>query len=349
MSAVSSHVSPLENILDDDDDDSLNDTALHSIQDNNSSSLSSTLPHQNNNNSNAFHRSNQSVPYKQDLSVDDVLESGRNYVFSRHMVELCIYLVMFLTIGLFLPTVFKVHQRTIPYQVVQSTGDVVLDFNYNYDYKDEQIDNNMLIVLTMVLPMMILLGMELYNRNGYFFHDGSCAFIASMTVTLFITGVVKRMTGIFRPNFYQQCGFSNETLACMSQDYDEDNVRMSFISGHSSVAFCGLSMLTLIMLGASRVYSLDNEGRQNTRQHNRTGTVKLNERRIFHVLMYSPIMLAVYIGNTRIVDYYHHESDVIGGALLGALVAILGYHMWYPSVRSRNSGIPRRLLPSNRS
>ena len=279
-----------------------------------------------------------------DMNVDYMLDSGRNYVFSRHMVELCMYMVVFGFIGVFLPTLFKVHQRSIPYQIVESTGDVILDFNHNYEYKDEQIDDYKLLVLSMILPMLILLGLEIWNWNGHFFHDGACAFIAAMTITLFFTGVIKRMTGILRPNFYEQCNFSVETLRCMSNDYDEDNIRMSFVSGHASVAFCGLTMLTLIFLGASRVYSLDNENRQHARQRNTTGAINIKEMRLFHALMYSPILLAIYIGSTRLVDYYHHEADVIGGAFLGASIAVLAYHVWYPSIRSTNSGIPRRLL-----
>jgi len=46
--------------------------------------------------------------------------------------------------------------------------------------------------------------------------------------------------------------------------------------------------------------------------------------------------------STRHQDNLHHWSDLLGGAILGSLVAIIVYHFFYPPVTSFYSNKPYR-------
>ena len=46
-------------------------------------------------------------------------------------------------------------------------------------------------------------------------------------------------------------------------------------------------------------------------------------RLLRHLFQFIVIYMAIYTCMSRVSDYKHHWSDVLGGAILGALVAIL--------------------------
>eukprot|EP00201_Polytomella_parva_P008743 CAMPEP_0175052716 /NCGR_PEP_ID=MMETSP0052_2-20121109/8513_1 /TAXON_ID=51329 ORGANISM="Polytomella parva, Strain SAG 63-3" /NCGR_SAMPLE_ID=MMETSP0052_2 /ASSEMBLY_ACC=CAM_ASM_000194 /LENGTH=611 /DNA_ID=CAMNT_0016317149 /DNA_START=192 /DNA_END=2027 /DNA_ORIENTATION=- len=54
----------------------------------------------------------------------------------------------------------------------------------------------------------------------------------------------------------------------------------------------------------------------------------------------SPALGAVAVGITRIVDYWHHPSDVLAGLLIGFLIAYLSYRLEFPPVTSPYCHLP---------
>jgi len=49
---------------------------------------------------------------------------------------------------------------------------------------------------------------------------------------------------------------------------------------------------------------------------------------------------ALFVGASRIVDQWHHPSDVLAGLLLGGLTSTVAYHAWYPPAWSPDAGVP---------
>ena len=55
---------------------------------------------------------------------------------------------------------------------------------------------------------------------------------------------------------------------------------------------------------------------------------------------------ALFVAASRLVDHWHHPSDVLAGLALGFSACTIAYHHWYPPVWSPNAGIPLDLIPA---
>lgn len=109
-----------------------------------------------------------------------------------------------------------------------------------------------------------------------------------------------------RPNFYALCGFNMDTLQCENEYHEVLEAQMSFPSGHSSLSWCGMVVLTFFLL----------KRRQN-------GGGKF----FFFVCAVLPLSFATFVSSSRIVDHWHHVSDVLTGVFLGCLWGTIGYHI----------------------
>ena len=47
-------------------------------------------------------------------------------------------------------------------------------------------------------------------------------------------------------------------------------------------------------------------------------------------LLVAPLCCALLIAISRLMDYRHNPTDVIGGGIIGVLVAWYGYRQYYP-------------------
>jgi len=156
------------------------------------------------------------------------------------------------------------------------------------------------------------------------FHDLLYSVMINVAITAAATGFLKETLGRPRPNFFERCYGDTYNLTealpfdhynppdCTNPDKSEvEEGRRSFPSGHSSWAMCSMFYITLFLIGKMHVF----DGRGH-----------------FWKLAVSliPTWLAVVIGITRIDDYMHHWTDVVAGWLLGMLVALMVYLMYYP-------------------
>ena len=68
--------------------------------------------------------------------------------------------------------------------------------------------------------------------------------------------------------------------------------------------------------------------------------------RIFSLIICTclPLGWAFFVAASRLVDHWHHPSDVLAGLGLGFTASTIAYHHWYPPVWSSYAGIPRSLL-----
>ena len=105
---------------------------------------------------------------------------------------------------------------------------------------------------------------------------------------------------------------------------------MSFPSGHSSLTCCGMTFLVWYLHGASGMNGI---------QH-------IESSRVISLTIRTclPWGWALFVAASRLVDHWHHPSDVLAGLGLGFATCTIAYHHWYPPVWSKYAGIPRALL-----
>lgn len=155
------------------------------------------------------------------------------------------------------------------------------------------------------------------------------AFAQTIITTEFITAVVKCTCGRLRPNSLALCDYhgygkamqlylttgSSQALDvyfnlthpgrpgdfkfCHASGKRARDAHLSFPSGHTSMTFAGLGFLGLVAALAARKLPFSAQV----------------------AALLAPLGLALWVGCTRIRDYYHNEDDVLGGAVLGLTVA----------------------------
>ena len=155
------------------------------------------------------------------------------------------------------------------------------------------------------------------------------------------TNLLKFYIGRLRPNFYELCGFDPAILACAADPEDVRQARMSFPSGHSSLSFCSLSVVAWFLLGRSGIAA--RRGRWSSRRwESALAALPLKARAVASAC--GPWGMASIVAASRLVDNWHHPSDVIAGSMLGFAVGTFAYHLWYSHILSPDAGVPRNAL-----
>jgi len=227
---------------------------------------------------------------------------------------------------------------------ISSDGDVMLDPSLNHDYIVEATVSTLaLIVITVVLPSFTIAVFGFMSGPTNDIHSGLCVLTTAVGSAQFFTQFFKRWVGRLRPNFYGMCGFDLDLLECTADENLQMEARQSFPSGHASIAFSGMTVLSLWFLGkvgTQRRYLLKAEQNPNISM-----TQNASYYKVLSFFSCAPFMfVAVYIAASRVKDYWHNVDDIIAGAVVGSYCASFSYHMWYPSRFSPVSGIPIHTL-----
>eukprot|EP00581_Thalassiosira_minuscula_P016406 CAMPEP_0183715112 /NCGR_PEP_ID=MMETSP0737-20130205/9468_1 /TAXON_ID=385413 /ORGANISM="Thalassiosira miniscula, Strain CCMP1093" /LENGTH=348 /DNA_ID=CAMNT_0025944185 /DNA_START=49 /DNA_END=1095 /DNA_ORIENTATION=+ len=294
------------------------------------------------NNSKQLRRSDSSF-YEQARSPSEIASSIQNdfsWALARDLV-LSMALYAFGVHGpkpLILPLIGGLTTRPIPYQVT-AAGDVLLDLELANDMipkSEVTFPSAKLWFISLKLPLciVIILGSifplilsKVPNNNSlHNTHAGVCTILVAIGISELVTQTFKFYVGRLRPNFYDLCGFDKHTLECTNGDEMEMEARMSFPSGHSSLSFSGLVCVVLFLLG---------------RVKSNKATLK---GKILTVLSYTPVLLAMWCATSRLVDNWHHPSDILAGSILGTISAYISYHIWFPRLSSTYAGIPLSVL-----
>ncbi len=185
-------------------------------------------------------------------------------------------------------------------------------------------------------------------------HQSYLALALALTSTTAATGILKQSVGRPRPNFYALCMWDENTMSCHNSTEHVNEAYRSFPSGHSSSSFAGLVFLTLWLLhlirrseearalaalaasahrggGASAPLSMHQVDRELMHLHSRVLRTKTmgggRASRMWLVyLCFLPVCVCTWIAMTRLVDYWHHFSDVLAGALIGSVFAWFNFH-----------------------
>lgn len=265
--------------------------------------------------------------------------------------------------GISIPTM-----RRIPYQITKA-GDVLLDLSLANDYiakEDATFPSSKLMFISLWMPLLIFICLGLFcpptaitprggggggsisnnNRNKSNrtninsvanIHATTCTLLTAIGISEFITQLLKYYAGRLRPNFYSMCNFNTETLTCTATNihliYES---RLSFPSGHASLSFCGAGCLVLYFIGRfgylrNHCYYSQEEG-------------KCKSKFIF-LLSFTPLLLSTHCAASRLVDNWHHPSDILAGMIIGLVCAVISYHIWFPPITI--SGMPLSILISS--
>jgi membrane-associated phospholipid phosphatase len=270
------------------------------------------------------------------LMMNDVVAAQGPYLWSTRFFELVIsiaYLVVVLVASYALP--LEANQRPIPYQYLDNSGDYARNQMFNESFEGETVSIVALVILSLCLPLAIQLALSTCSdRKRNDLHATACVYTVAMATTTLATESTKLYVGYLRPIFYDQCEPDDEYQECTGDETDD--IRKSFPSGHSSMAFCGLTLLTLFVharfgVASQRYYQRavgagSGEGQQWVRE---TIQVGIGWSRFMSLLAVLPMGLALFIAASRVVDNKHFPADVVAGSLLGASISVHIHGLWF--------------------
>jgi diacylglycerol diphosphate phosphatase/phosphatidate phosphatase len=206
-----------------------------------------------------------------------------------------------------------------------------LDSTREYDYPmslEDTIPPWTLPLLCFGVPLLFVLFVGRYRRHDTWMYmmailgktliDNRKGVCVASSTTYMIVSILKVSVGRLRPDFRARCqpdtAARSPHIRCTGKSADVLNGRKSFPSGHTATGFAGMGYSSLYIGAQLRLFN-----------QKRTCALKV-------ILFLMPWMLAVLIGVTRMTDYRHHPTDVIAGAILGTIVAILAYRVYFPSL-----------------
>ncbi|KAJ4295063.1 hypothetical protein N0V90_007071 [Kalmusia sp. IMI 367209] len=203
----------------------------------------------------------------------------------------------------------------------------------------------------------------IWKRKLWELHAAWLGLALSLTLSLILTQTMKNMFGKHRPDFLSRCnpdigaindflvgGFTSESLEgtsqlvrweiCMSKNGSGvgksefmDGFR-SFPSGHCTVAFAGLTYLSLFLAAkfSMTIPFLPSASRDRQRALNHRKEAAAPPLYLL-VTVLIPIGTAIYIASTRFTDYKHAGFDVLFGSLEGLIAAWFAFRMYHLPVR----------------
>jgi membrane-associated phospholipid phosphatase len=175
------------------------------------------------------------------------------------------------------------------------------NFNERYPYAGETIGVPILFSLIILLPCFLLGLLTIFNPGKFNLAFAYMTLAQVLGITLFVTETLKVAVARPRPSYFSYCKYDETRKECTGSRFTQKDAKSSFPSGHSSNAFaCG-----------TWIWQFFRQYRQNLTEI------------WFILLQFVPIFIAIFIAATRITDYMHHVSDVVGGAVLGIGVAFV--------------------------
>lgn len=281
---------------------------------------------------------------------------GRELLFSLSFFILC---------SLSCAVLNSTRQRPIPFQLL-STGEIVRNLSNDEVFDGDTVSDTWLIVISMIFPVLAQYSLSSIFHGQSAVTEGTtphatlCMYLVAFGINVVCTDRIKAYCGCLRPSFYDLCqvvvsgdGSSSSYETCSSKN--ASTARRSFPSGHASVSFCGLTLLSLFFhhtFGVPRLRlerqkfkfqkqntlheSINNEtGLPDTRhpgsRHGGSCAQDLHHPlryRCMSILSLTPMGLALFISASRVVDNRHFPVDVVGGSVLGTAVAIFVHSLW---------------------
>lgn len=170
-----------------------------------------------------------------------------------------------------------------------------------------------LIIFSVWVPLILVAAVEIATvpkRPAW----ALAAIFTTIGISEGVTQTLKLIIQRRRPNFYALCGFDYLTQKCTGSAERVREAQYSFPSGHSSLSACTAVFMTWFLLAkviVSRRLTL------------------LQKRVAGGTICFVFLGWMLLVGVSRLVDHWHHASDVLAGWLLGSLIATSVYHAFY--------------------
>ena len=219
-----------------------------------------------------------------------------------------------------------------------------VDPSLSYPLQTETVSAALLFFFAVGVPLLTFLVFFWLRRGSSHvkseYHSLLLAFFLCIVLDLLVTDCVKKLTGRPRPNFFALTRWQYHDSSpdggggvwAPGDDASEADIReayQSFVSGHTSLSFAGLLFLAQFLfhqlsplspLHIAHAIAVD---RKRLSQLSRIN----NLPSLF--IPFLPVALAVWIGLTRIRDYWHFCEDVLGGMLVGSFLASVIFSYCY--------------------
>ena len=229
------------------------------------------------------------------------------------------YLCLCLFMARVCEDVIPLTMRPVPF-VRLADGGVVRDPSLNYPVLPNEELYNLKVLgmrLGIISPIwfIIITGSSVFREKGgksWKVHTALSSYLVGMGCTEFLTDFLKLTVGRLRPNFYALCSWSDVVQSCAAGEM-ERAARKSFPSGHASNTFCAMTVIALF-LGVEVTRLTRTIHASNGHASNVTSPPLA----LLHIAAaLSPILAASYMSAGRIATCWHHDSDVLAGAVIG--------------------------------
>ena len=214
---------------------------------------------------------------------------------------------------LFFPTEEQINSRPLPYTTLASSGEILMDFRYSHDVVYPPTVGSSFLVFTGIwVPLILILTIEFIRKQ----HPAAIlnSLFTAIGLAETLTTTLKFWVRRPRPNYFALCEFSVDTKQCTAPFHKVVEAQLSFPSGHTSLSFCSMTVLVLWL------YQMNKSSGN-------------NKWKLFLSALI-PWGWATFCGVSRIVDYWHHPSDVLAGCLLGSACATLCYTIHHTTTPS---------------
>ncbi|KAF8634566.1 hypothetical protein AX17_004156 [Amanita inopinata Kibby_2008] len=158
-------------------------------------------------------------------------------------------------------------------------------------------------------------------------HHGIISVCAARGLARLVTVFIKHAVGRLRPDFLSRCKWDDALKICAGRPNIILSGRKSFPSGHSSTAFSGMTVLSLWIAGQTAAWCLGVP----------SSTTPIRSRLASFSLTLPPLFWAAFVAISRLEDNRHHVEDVVVGSIIGVVVSIICYHIFWESPFSAKS------------
>lgn len=192
----------------------------------------------------------------------------------------------------------------------------------------------LLVHSNVTFPLVLLAAIAIFRPRVqpkfYDVHSALCMTLISIAMAEFSTSMMKMYVGRLRPNFYALCQFDITTLKCMTDQSHIFEARSSFPSGHSSLSFGGMGCLVWFFLGRSGIGKVSNKCSYGEEKGAKRPFYERQwtDNKLGIVAAFLPWIWASFVACSRLVDNWHHPSDILAGSLIGIFCSTLAYHLW---------------------
>jgi len=209
------------------------------------------------------------------------------------------------------------------------------DTSIQHSFKAKEVFPNSYLVYILLFSYVILVASNLIlSRNMWDLHHALLGLTVAFSLSGTFVELVRITVGRPRPDFIARCNpFANATnghffglaniTVCQTAASDpliKDGMR-SFFSGHAILSAAGLGFNSLYWAGKFHLFN------------QRSYTSKA-------WLVFSPLMVSIYICITRVTDHRHHWEDVALGFFVGLLFTYAFYRQFYPSLEDPHCDLP---------